>query len=63
MADKHNMRLLYVSKGISAQKEPEEGKIPEDALVTNVISETPKGKRVLYTCLVKKSSLSRRSWL
>jgi hypothetical protein len=56
-ADKYNMRLLYVSKGLGAGAEPEEGEMPDSALVTNVISEPPKGKRVLYTCVIKKSEL------
>jgi hypothetical protein len=52
------MRLLYVSRGFGAGGEPEEGKLGEDpALVKNVIIEPPKGKKVLYTCVVKKSEL------
>jgi hypothetical protein len=56
LADKHKMRLLYVSKGICAE-EPKEDEIPEGDLINNVISEPQKGKRVLYTCMVKKSEL------
>jgi hypothetical protein len=29
-------------------------------LINNVISESPKGKRILYTCVVKKSDLLKR---
>ena len=55
-ADKCKMRLLYVSKGISTTQEPEEGETSAD-LITNVITETPKGRRVLYTCLITKMEL------
>jgi hypothetical protein len=58
-ADKYKMRLLYVSKGICAA-EPEENVIPETDLINNVISESPKGKRVLYICVIKKSELLKR---
>jgi hypothetical protein len=57
LADKHRMRLLYVSKGISADAEPEEGEPPDSDLITNVISESPKGRRVLYTCTVTRTKL------
>jgi hypothetical protein len=56
-ADKNNMRLLYVSKGLGAGKEPDEGEMPENALVKNVISEPERVQRVLYTCVIKKSEL------
>jgi hypothetical protein len=55
-ADKNKMRLLYVSKGICATEEPEEKEIPTD-LITNVITETRKSPKVLYTTLVLKSEL------
>jgi hypothetical protein len=57
LADKHKMRLLYVSKGISTDEEPEEGESPDSDLITNVISESPKGRRVLYTCIVTRGEL------
>jgi hypothetical protein len=57
LADKHRMRLLYVSKGISAEPEPEEDETPEADLITNVITESQKAPKVLYTCLVTKSEL------
>jgi hypothetical protein len=50
------MRLLYVSKGISATAEPEEGETPAD-LITNVITDMQKSPKVLYTTLVLKSEL------
>jgi hypothetical protein len=56
-ANKYKMRLLYVSKGISAGAEPEEGEPPAPDLITNVISQTPQGKRVLHTCTVTRSEL------
>jgi hypothetical protein len=54
-AGKHRIRLLYVSKGISATAEPEEGETPTE-FITNVITES-KGRRVLYTCLVRRAEL------
>jgi hypothetical protein len=55
-AGKNRMRLLYVSKGISATAEPEEGETPTD-LITNVITDMQKSPKVLYTTLVLKSEL------
>jgi hypothetical protein len=57
LADKHKMRLLYVSKGISADAEPEEGEPPDSDLITNVISEQAKTPRVLYTINVRRIDL------
>jgi hypothetical protein len=58
-ADRHRLRLLYVSKGIGAgvEPEPEEDEPPQADLITNVISQTPQGKRVLYTCTVTRAEL------
>jgi hypothetical protein len=56
-ADRHRLRLLYVSKGISAGAEPEEGEPKDSEFITNVITDTPKSRRVLYTCLVRKAEL------
>jgi hypothetical protein len=55
-AMKNKMRLIYVSKGLCATAEPEEGATPTD-LITNVITESQKSPRVLYTCIVMKSEL------
>jgi hypothetical protein len=57
LAGKLKMRLLHVSKGIEAGTEPEEGEPPEADLITNVISDLPKGRRVLYTCTVTRGEL------
>jgi hypothetical protein len=45
-AEKHNMRLLYVSKGLGTG-EPEKDQEPEDALVTNLISEQEKRPSII----------------
>jgi hypothetical protein len=50
------MRLLYVSKGISSTAEPDEGEMPTE-FITNVITESQKSPKVLYTCLITKSEL------
>jgi hypothetical protein len=58
-ADRNKMRLLYVSKGIGVQAEPEEGETPTD-LITNVIIDNdtkPDGRpKTLFTCLVTRRS-------
>jgi hypothetical protein len=56
-ADRNRMRLLYVSKGLSAEPEPEEGETPQAEFITNVISEPPKGQRVLCTCIITRAEL------
>jgi hypothetical protein len=61
-ADKRKMRLLYVSKGICVQAEPEEGATPAD-LITNVIidNDTRHDTRpkTLFVCLVTRRELLR----
>jgi hypothetical protein len=56
-ADKLKMRLLHVSKGIGAKAEPEEGEMPEAEFIEKVISEPPKGRRVLYSCKITRKEL------
>jgi hypothetical protein len=56
-ADKFKMRLLHVSRGIGADAEPEEGELPEADSIRNVISETPKTQKVLYTCVITRAEL------
>jgi hypothetical protein len=59
-ADRNKMRLLYVSKGIGVQAEPEEGETPTD-LITDVIIDNEKKPdtkpKTLFTCLVTRREL------
>jgi hypothetical protein len=57
LADKYKMRLLHVSKGISAEPEPEEGETPEADLITNVITDTDRRPKVLFSILVTRKEL------
>jgi hypothetical protein len=55
-AGRNKMRLLYVSKGISATAEQNEGEMPIE-FITNVITDTPQRPKVLFSLLITRKEL------